>query len=82
MQITIEVPDSLAAIAATRGISPEAYAADVVGRSVAHEDGTDLTRKSRMNLQDFLRVFPIRDRESPGLSHDDLRRENLYDDRC
>ena len=78
MQITIEVPDSVAAIANEQGLTPERYAERVIlsTASVSQEPHPKIT------WDEFMERFPIRDRQLPQLSNEDLRRENMYDDHC
>ena len=76
MQITIEVPDSLAAVAAGMGKTAEAYVTEVVSQSVADH----VPFKPSLSPEDFVReLSKFSDKiQSPGSSA--FTREEIYAD--
>ena len=76
MQITIEVPDSLVLVAASRGQTAEAYVAEVVSRSVADREPF----RALLSAKEFVReLSKFSDKiQSQGWSA--FTREEIYAD--
>lgn len=74
MQIRIDIPESVVAKAAARGLSPERYAE----QRIIEADIEDDVETKRRNFQKFLRQIGKSDRPLPVLPDNALTREAMY----
>lgn len=77
MQVTINIPDSIAEQAAQRGLSPEIYSEQLI-RQQGDEPSHDRVRENRIDVERFLREFPLAG--LPVLPDRAFTREAMYDD--
>jgi post-segregation antitoxin (ccd killing protein) len=77
MQVTVTVPDELAAEAKVRGLAPEAYVEQLVSERVSVEIST--TREERMaNLEQFIEEMAAHSDKTPILPLEAFSRESIY----
>jgi len=80
MQITIEIPDELAAQAEARGLTPEFYVRSlIVGAALAAPIPLPPARP-RMDIEEFIRAMSANSERIPQLPDEAFTRESFYQD--
>jgi hypothetical protein len=80
MQITIEIPDEMAAQARARGLTPEFYVRSLIVEA-AHAAPIPLPpAEPRMDMKTFLREMAAHSEKIPQLPNEAFTRESFYQD--
>jgi len=80
MQITIEIPDELAAEAKARGMTPEGYVRSLIDGGL-HTDPAPLPlAKPKRDLEAFFRALAANSDKIPQLPDEAFTRESFYQD--
>jgi hypothetical protein len=81
MQITVTIPDEIAAQAAKRGISPEAYVQSLVEQQVRREASLSSRPRTREQIDAFLMAMAEGSESLPSLPTASFTRESFYEER-
>ena len=80
MQITIEIPDELAAQAQARGLTPEFYVRSLIVEA-AHAAPVPIPpQEPKMDIETFLREMSAHSDKIPQLPDEAFTRESFYQD--
>ena len=80
MQITIEIPDELAAQAQARGLTPEIYVRSLIDQA-AHTSSVPIPpQEPKMDIETFLREMAAHSDKIPQLPDEAFTRESFYQD--
>jgi hypothetical protein len=80
MQITVDVPDELAAEAQARGLTPEEYVRGLVDDAVRRTAVGLRLREPRMSIKEFLEAMAASSDKMPILPDEAFTRESFYQD--
>jgi hypothetical protein len=83
MQITVTIPDEVAAEAQARGLTPENYVESLIAEQklMKHADKTPLNREERLaNLEKFFEEISAHSEKIPILPDEAYTRESFYSD--
>jgi len=83
MQITVTIPDDVAAEVQARGLTPENYVETLIAEQklMKHADKTPQNREERLaNLEIFFKEMSAHSDKIPILSDEALTRESFYSD--
>jgi hypothetical protein len=80
MQITIEIPDELAAQAQARGLSPEFYVRSLIFEAAYAAPVPLPPAKPRMDMEEFFEVMSANSDKIPQLPDEAFTRESFYQD--
>ena len=80
MQITIEIPDELAAKAQARGLTPERYVESLVVDAARTAPLPLPTPKPSIDMETFLREMAAHSDKIPQLPDEAFTRESFYQD--
>jgi hypothetical protein len=80
MQITIEIPDELAAKAQARGLTPERYVEALVEDAARSAPQPVHLREPRMSMPEFVRAMAANSDKIPQLPDEAFTRESFYQD--
>jgi post-segregation antitoxin (ccd killing protein) len=81
MQITLTIPDDIAAQAQARGLSVEAYVQDLIEKARSEGQQHPHTR-TREEIQAFFRAMADGSERLPNLPTASFTRESFYEDHC
>jgi hypothetical protein len=81
MQITVTIPDEVAAAARTYGLSPESYVEKLIAEQGAAGKQPVSTEERLANLEIFFKDMAANSGKIPILSEEALTRESFYRDR-
>ena len=81
MQITLTIPDDIAAQAQVRGLTVEAYVQDLLEK--ARSEGQHPAHaRTREEIQAFFKAMAEGSERLPKLPTGSFTRESFYEDRC
>ena len=80
MQITIEIPDELAAKAEARGLTPESYVRSLIEDAVGTSPLPLPPAKPRMDMERFFEAMAAHSDKIPQLPDEAFTRESFYQD--
>jgi hypothetical protein len=80
MQITIEIPDELAAKAQARGLTPERFVEALVEDAARTAPKPLHLREPRMSTQEFVDAMAANSDKIPQLPDEAFTRESFYQD--
>jgi hypothetical protein len=80
MQITVELPDELAARARARGLTPEAYVLGLIEEAAEVETPKANPSEPKMDMETFLRKMSQNSEKIPQLPDEAFTRESFYQD--
>lgn len=80
MQITLTIPDELAAQAKTRGISVEEYVQRLLEQAGRNSPGLQKSRTAEQ-LEAFFEAMAQGSQKLPALTTESFSRESFYEDR-
>jgi hypothetical protein len=80
MQITVTIPDELAALAQTRGVSLEAYVQSLI-EEAGHKSLSSQRPRTTEQIEAFFVAMAEGSRNLPDLSTESFTRESFYQDR-
>jgi hypothetical protein len=78
MQVTIEIPDELAAEARRRGLTPEGYVRGLI-EEAAQQAPVEATRPKR-DMEAFFKAMAANSDKIPELPDEAFTRESFYQD--
>lgn len=80
MQITIDIPDELAAQAKARGLTPEDYVRTLVEDAARNASANLPPAKPKMDIQTFIKGMASLSEKIPQLPDEAYTRESFYQD--
>lgn len=80
MQITVDIPDELAAWAQARGLTPESYVRSLIEDAVRVEAAAPELPKRKMDMEAFIRAMAANSEKIPQLPDEAFTRESFYKD--
>jgi hypothetical protein len=80
MQITVEIPDELAAQVQARGLTPESYVRSLIEDAVRVETTAPEQVKRKMSMEAFIRAMAANSEKIPALPVEAFTRESFYQD--
>jgi len=80
MQITLEIPDELAAQAEARGMTPESYVRSLVADAVRSAPLPIPAAKPKRDLEAFFRAMAANSEKIPQLPDEAFTRASFYQD--
>jgi hypothetical protein len=80
MQVTVEIPDELAAQVQARGQTPESYVRSLIDDAVRTAPAPLPPAKPRMDLEEFFRGMAANSDKIPQLPDEAFTRESFYQD--
>jgi hypothetical protein len=80
MQITVEIPDELAAQAQARGMTPESYVRSLIDNAARTALGFPPQSAPKFDMQTFLREMAAHSDRIPQLPDEAFTRESFYQD--
>jgi hypothetical protein len=80
MQITVEIPDELAAQAQASGLTPESYVKSLLDRAMRTPAGSLPSAKPNVDIEEFIREMAANSENMPQLPDEAFTRESLYQD--
>lgn len=80
MQVTVNIPDEIAAQARLRGQSPESFVSGLVGDAVRSAPAARPPAEPKMTMEEFLRVMAANSDKIPQLPDEAFTRESFYQD--
>jgi hypothetical protein len=82
MQITVEIPDELAAQVQARGLTPESYVRGLIEDAArAEEETPGIARpKRKMDIESFIKAMAEHSEKIPQLPDEAFTRESFYQD--
>ncbi len=78
MQVTIEIPDELAAEVRARGLTPEEYVRGLIEEAARAEDKESGESRPRMTMDQFLKGMAANSEKTPQLPDEAFTRESFY----
>lgn len=80
MQITVDIPDELAAQAQARGLTPESYVQSLVADAARSARLPLLPAKPKMDIETFIKGMSTFSEKIPELPDEAFTRESFYQD--
>jgi hypothetical protein len=80
MQVTIEIPDEVAAKAEARGMTPESYVRSLIDDAVRSTPEPVRLREPRMSMEEFLEAMAANSDRIPVLPDEAFTRKSFYQD--
>jgi hypothetical protein len=80
MQITVEIPDDLAAQVKARGLTPESYVRSLIDDAVRTSPTPLPPAKPKMDMEEFIRKMSEHSEKIPELPDEAFTRESFYQD--
>jgi hypothetical protein len=80
MQVTIEIPDEVAAKAEARGMTPESYVRSLIDDAVRSTPEPLHLREPRMSMEEFVEAMAANSDRIPVLPDEAFTRESFYQD--
>lgn len=80
MQITVEIPDELAAQVRERGLTPESYVRGLIADASRAESATSGASSGKMSVDEFIRAMAANSEKIPQLPDQAFTRESFYQD--
>jgi len=80
MQITVEIPDELAAKVQARGLTPESYVLGLIQDAERRVPVPLHLREPRMSIEEFLEAMAAHSDNIPVLPDKAFTRESFYQD--
>jgi hypothetical protein len=80
MQITVEIPDELAAQAQERGLTPESYVRSLIDNAVRTAPAPLTPAKPKMDMKEFFEAMSAYSDKIPQLPDEAFTRESFYQD--
>jgi hypothetical protein len=80
MQITVEIPDEIAAQVQARGVTPESYVRGLIEEAVREESRASKASELKMSMDAFIRAMSANSEKIPQLPDEAFTRESFYQD--
>jgi hypothetical protein len=80
MQITVDIPDELAAKVQARGLTPESYVRGLIEDAERSAPVPIHLREPRMSIEEFLEAMAANSDKIPVLPDEAFTRESFYQD--
>jgi hypothetical protein len=80
MQITVDIPDELAAQVQARGLTPESYVRGLIEEAARAEMTASRSPRERMDIETFIRNMAANSDKFPALPDEAFTRESFYQD--
>jgi hypothetical protein len=80
MQITVEIPDELAARARARGLTPEAYVKGLIEEAVQETPSEPGPDQPKRDMEAFFKAMAANSDKIPQLPDEAFTRESFYQD--
>lgn len=80
MQITVEIPDEIAAQVQARGVTPESYVRGLIEEAVREESRASKASERKMSMDAFIRAMSANSEKIPQLPDEAFTRESFYQD--
>lgn len=80
MQITVEIPDELAAQVQARGLTPESYVRGLIEDAVRVQTTSSAPAERKMDMEAFIRGMAAHSDKIPQLPDEAFTRESFYQD--
>ncbi len=80
MQITVEIPEELAAQVKARGLNPESYVIGLIEDAVRTTATVSARAEVRMDMEEFIRKMAANSEKIPQLPDEAFTRESFYRD--
>jgi hypothetical protein len=80
MQVTVEIPDELAAEVRARGLTPEGYVRGLIEEAARLEAKTSEEPRRKMDMKAFLEAMAANSEKIPQLPDEAFTRESFYQD--
>jgi hypothetical protein len=81
MEITVTIPDEVAAEARARGLTPESYVEGLIAEKHLSTSAESTTKQKLANLEKFFEAMAANSHKIPHLPDEALTRESFYQDR-
>jgi hypothetical protein len=80
MQVTVDIPDELAAQAQARGLTPESYVRRLIEEAGRDESKTSGPTERKMSMEVLIRAMAANSDKIPQLPDEAFTRESFYQD--
>jgi len=80
MQITVDIPDELAARVQASGMSPEAYVRSLIEEAERHSQESVEEQRPKRDMETFFREMAAHSDKIPQLPDEAFTRESFYQD--
>jgi hypothetical protein len=80
MQVTVEIPDELAAQVQARGQTPESYVRSLIDDAVRTAPEPLPPARPKMDIGEFIRAMSANSEKIPQLPDEAFTRESFYQD--
>jgi hypothetical protein len=80
MQITVDIPDELAAQVRARGLTPEGYVRSLIEEAARDGNSVSNSAGEKMDIETFLREMAANSEKLPQLPDEAFTRASFYQD--